>query len=75
VQARLRDAISRKDGRRHYLRVVLHEGGEGLEAELTGDQGSGILMSMVAADGLAVIPEDCDHLAAGSLVQVLLFGT
>ena len=75
VQARLRDAISRKDGRRHYLRVVLHEAGDGLEAELTGDQGSGILMSMVAADGLAVIPEDCDHLPAGSVVKVLLFDT
>ena len=73
VEARLREAISRKDGRRHYLRVRLMETDEGLEAELTGDQGSGILMSMVAADGLAVIPEDRHHLEAGTTVQVLLF--
>jgi len=73
VEARLREAISRKDGRRHYLRVRLMETDAGLEADLTGDQGSGILMSMVAADGLAVIPEDRDHLEAGTTVQVLLF--
>jgi len=73
VQARLREAVSRKDGRRHYLRVRLYETDEGLEAALTGDQGSGILMSMVSADGLAVIPEDRDHLEAGSMVKVLLF--
>lgn len=73
VQARLREAITRKDGRRHYLRVHLTASEDEWEAALTGDQGSGILSSMVQADGLAVIPEDCDHLAEGSLVNVLLF--
>ena len=72
VTARLRETIERKDGRRHYLRVRLLQGENGLEAELTGDQGSGILSSMVAAQGLAVIPEHVRHLPAGSLVQVLL---
>lgn len=72
VRARLRDAISRKDDRRHYLRVRLHETPNGLEATLTGDQGSGILSSLVKADGLAVIPEGVDHLPAGTEVQVLL---
>jgi len=73
VTARLREPIRRKDGRRHYLRVRLEAGPDGLEAVLTGDQGSGILTSMVRADGLAVIPEDRDHLPAGSEVEVLLF--
>jgi molybdopterin molybdotransferase len=72
VTARLRDAVARKDNRRHYLRVRLQPGADGVEAVLTGDQGSGILTSMVQADGLAVIPEDCDHLPAGSPVKVLL---
>ena len=72
VTARLREGISRKDGRRHYLRVSLREDDEGLVAQLTGDQGSGILASMVAADGLAVIPEDRDQLASGSKVEVIL---
>ncbi len=74
--ARLRAGVTRKDGRRHYLRVRLQRDADGvLEAELTGDQGSGILLSMVAADGLAVIPEQCDHLEPGQWVQVLLWPT
>lgn len=71
VRARLGSSIERKDGRRHYLRVRLTLDGDGWRADLTGDQGSGILSSMVAADGLAVIPETCSHLEAGSEVEVL----
>ena len=71
LRARLTAPITRKDGRRHYLRVRLRETDEGWEATLTGDQGSGILFSLVQADGLAVIPEDMDHLPAGSEVRVL----
>jgi molybdopterin molybdotransferase len=71
VMARLRSPIERKDGRRHYLRVRLIRTEAGLEAELTGDQGSGILSSLVAADGLAVISENHARLPAGSLVPVL----
>jgi molybdopterin molybdotransferase len=72
ITAALSEPIRRKDGRRHYLRVRLHSTAQGLEAELTGDQGSGILKSMVEAQGIAVVPEDCQQLPAGSLVQVLL---
>ena len=72
VQARLTQPIARKDGRRHYLRVRMRETGAGYEATLTGDQGSGILYSLVQADGLAVIPEECDHLPAGAEVRVIL---
>lgn len=72
-RARLRESVSRKDGRRHYLRVRLQQVGDGWEATLTGDQGSGILLSMVTADGVAVIPEDCRQLPAGSEVEVILF--
>ncbi len=72
VRARLADPITRKDGRRHYLRVRLRQTPDGWEATLTGDQGSGILYSLVQADGLAIIPEDVDHLPAGAEVPVLL---
>ncbi|NLS76672.1 MAG: molybdopterin molybdotransferase MoeA [Chloroflexi bacterium] len=72
VLATLREPIARKDGRRHYLRVRLARQGEGWLAELTGDQGAGIVSSMVQADGLAIIPEDVAHLPAGSPVRVLL---
>jgi molybdopterin molybdotransferase len=72
VRARLTQPIERKDGRRHYLRVILHETGDGYEATLTGDQGSGILRSLVEADGLAVISENARYLPAGSDVEVIL---
>lgn len=72
VMAVLADPIERKDGRRHYLRVRLEEGASQPVARLTGDQGSGILSSLVAGNGVAVIPETCTHLDAGTLVQVLL---
>ncbi|MGC9334949.1 MAG: gephyrin-like molybdotransferase Glp [Anaerolineae bacterium] len=72
VWARLTEPIERKDGRRHYLRVALQETGGRCEATLTGDQGSGILNSLVQADGLAVIPEDVHRLPEGSEVEVVL---
>ncbi|MFH1084148.1 MAG: molybdopterin molybdotransferase MoeA, partial [Chloroflexota bacterium] len=78
VRAALAEPVGRKDGRRHYLRVRLSsaEGGwvaqGGLTATLTGDQGSGILTSMVAADGLAVIPETVRSLPVGAVVDVIL---
>ena len=72
VEATLLDQVRRKDDRRHYLRVTVERGEEGYVARLTGDQGSGILLSMVRAQGLAVIPEDVDHLPAGSRVSVVM---
>ena len=72
VRARLCEPIRRKDSRRHYLRVRLRKAEAGYEAHLTGGQGSGILNSMVQADGLAVIPEDTDHHHAGTEVEVIL---
>jgi molybdopterin molybdotransferase len=72
VEAILRDEIKHKDDRRHYVRVKIEEQGGQRYASLTGDQGSGILYSLVVADGLAIIPEDLDHLPAGSAVKVML---
>jgi molybdopterin molybdotransferase len=72
IQVRLVDSITRKDGRRHFLRIELVERDDGWEGSLTGDQGSGILQSLVLADGLAIIPEDVDHLPAGTMVDVIL---
>ena len=72
VRARLLDAIPRKDGRRHYLRVrVAARNGEYV-ARLTGGQGSGMLSSLVKANGLAVIPEEWAQVPAGAEVSVIL---
>ncbi|NOZ50179.1 MAG: molybdopterin molybdotransferase MoeA [Chloroflexi bacterium] len=67
------DPIRRKDNRRHFMRVWLEEKEDVTYAHLTGDQGSGILLSMVQAQGLAVIPEEYDHTPPHFPVQVLLF--
>jgi molybdopterin molybdotransferase len=72
VEATLLDEIKRKDDRRHFLRVMVVERDGEYVARLTGDQGSGILLSMVRAQGLAIIPEDVDRLPAGARVQVIM---
>ena len=72
VLASLGSAIEHKDGRRHYLRVRLYDTVSGYTAELTGDQGSGILNSLVEADGVAVIGEEHHSLPAGAQVPVIL---
>ena len=72
IEVTLVDEIRRKDSRRHYVRVRVEEQEGRYQAYLTGDQGSGILSSMVEANGLAVIPEDWPSAAAGSRVQVMM---
>jgi molybdopterin molybdotransferase len=62
----------KSDGRRSYLRVTLrHEGGQIL-AKLTGTQSSAALFSMVAADGLLIVPEDITEIKAGDEFTVRL---
>ncbi len=60
------------DGRRTYLRVVLRERDGELVARTTGTQSSGVLMSMVLADGLMIIPEGQTRATAGSRFPVRL---
>jgi molybdopterin molybdotransferase len=73
VEAVLTDPIRSKDERRHYVRVCLTRKGDTYYASLTGAQGSGILNSMVKANGLAVIPADWTHAPAGSRVRAMFF--
>src|SRR5205809_1038833 len=71
VWARALEAISNPGGRRGYLRVTLARDGTEYGARLTGDQGSGILRSMVRADGLAVVAPDT-VVPAGDRVEVII---
>ena len=66
------DGDLRSDGRRSYNRVTLSRANGGVIATSTGIQSSGALMSMVLADGLAIIPEGVTRLPSGSEVTVLL---
>ena len=71
IVARALAPIPNPGHRRGYLRVTLTAGPDGWGARLTGDQGSGILRSMVAADGLAVVPGDTT-VEPGKSVSVIL---
>jgi molybdopterin molybdotransferase len=71
IRARALTPIVNRGSRRGYLRIVLSTTDGGHTARLTGDQGSGILRSMVAADGLAVVDGDTT-IPAGAEVPVIL---
>lgn len=72
IRARALSPIPNPGRRRGYLRVAVStEGGE-YTARLTGNQGSAILTSMVAAAGLAVVPPDATIPEGGSVPVLLL---
>jgi len=71
VHAIAAEPIANRGSRRGYLRVSLEERDGRWRARLTGDQGSGILRSMVAADGLAVVQGDT-IVDVGGEVEVIL---
>ena len=76
IEARLTHNVKHQPGRTEFIRVLLAKDEGGYAASSTGAQGSGMLLSMARADGLAVVPAECNGLAAGSMVTVqLLDGT
>jgi molybdopterin molybdotransferase len=72
LRARLAEALSKKPGRTHFVRVELARDGDGFVARPTGNQSSGVLTSLGLADGLAVFPADASALAEGDTVDVHL---
>jgi molybdopterin molybdotransferase len=73
VEATAQEKVTKRKGRKYFLRCLLTKK-EGLFfATTTGEQGSGILMSMAKANGLMILPEDQEVLQAGetAMVQVL----
>jgi molybdopterin molybdotransferase len=72
LEATLAEPLRKSPGRAHFVRVELaREGGE-LRATSTGNQSSGVLRSMVLAQGLLVFPAEERELAAGARVRVLV---
>ena len=73
VRAVARDRIVNTDGRRFFARCIVTTGDDGRRyADLTGPQGSGILTSMSAANGLAVIPEERPRADPGDEIDVMM---
>jgi len=72
VKATATVAIPGGDGRRMFARVLVDQLDGEFVCKPTGDQGSGIMSSMAAANGLAIVPEDIQGFAVGETVLVLL---
>jgi len=70
VQAVFQEKFSKRTDRRHFLRGILSRENNVLTVRTTGDQGSGILTSMVKANGLIDVPEEVERLSPGDIVNV-----
>ena len=74
LRARSTDAIRKKPGRTEYQRGFVQGSTGGLpEVRIAGNQGSGVLSSMVEGNGLVVLHHDQGSVAAGEAVDVMLF--
>lgn len=71
IRARLATPLDNPGPRRGYLRVQLSNADGEMVARSTGEQGSGILRSMLLADGLAVVPPDT-RLAPEAIVEIIV---
>lgn len=74
LRARSAEAIRKKAGRTEYQRGIVHTATDGtLQVATTGNQGSGVLRSMVQANGLIVLHHDQGNVAIGDEVDVMVF--
>ncbi len=70
VRAAFQEDLARKPGRVSFVRVRLERGDGGLLAWSSGNQETGILKTMLRADGIAVIPADWGSVERGAVVEV-----
>ena len=74
LKARSTEAIRKKPGRTEYQRGTVTTALDGiLEVKTTGNQGSGVLSSMVQANGLIVLHHDQSSVAIGDEIDVMMF--
>jgi len=74
LRARSAGAIRKKPGRTEYQRGILTHGEDGMpQVRITGSQGSGILRSMSEANCMVVLHDEQGNVAAGDMVDVLMF--
>lgn len=70
VRARLAEALRKKPGRLHFVRVTLGSLDGNYVATPTSNQSSGVLTSMIRGQGLAIFPLEADKIEAGAEVDV-----
>ena len=72
VKATVREDIIKKKGARHFIRARVDYKNGNYTVTSTGNQGSGILKSMVRANGLIILPENTTSVKKGEEVAVQL---
>ncbi len=75
VKATLQESTKKKPGRTQFLRVLVAENGSGLVASSSGNQHTGILRTMLKANGIALLPADRAKIEAGEVVDVHLISS
>jgi molybdopterin molybdotransferase len=74
LQAHSAEALRKKPGRTEYQRgIVTRDAAGTLTVSTTGNQGSGVLSSMVQANGLIVLHHGQGNVAVGDVVDVMMF--
>jgi molybdopterin molybdotransferase len=74
LKARSAEAIRKKPGRTEYQRGTVSTTPDGtLQVRTTGNQGSGVLSSMVQGNGLIVLHHGQGNVAVGDTVDVMMF--
>ncbi len=74
LRAHSAEPIRKKPGRTEYQRGWVERMADGsLSVRTTGNQGSGVLSSMVQANGLIVLPHASGNVAVGDEVDVMMF--
>lgn len=74
LRARSLEPMRKKPGRTEYQRGIVDTAPDGtLQVRTTGNQGSGVLSSMVQANGLVVLHHAQGSVAAGDPVDVMMF--
>ncbi|MEY4426641.1 MAG: hypothetical protein RL535_939 [Pseudomonadota bacterium] len=74
LKAHSTEFIRKKPGRTEYQRGIVSTSANGaLQVKTTGNQGSGVLSSMVAANGLIVLHHDQHDVTVGDMVDVMMF--
>ncbi|MCD6525411.1 MAG: molybdopterin molybdotransferase MoeA [Desulfuromonas sp.] len=74
VKATLLEEAKKRAGRTRFLRVIVTNDNGTYTATSAGDQNTGILKTMIHANGLAILPAEPDFIAAGEQVDVHLIG-
>lgn len=72
ITATFTGRLSDRADRRQYVRVRVEQRDDQFLAHLTGEQGSGILTSMLHADGLMIVPEGMTLVEPGARLTVMM---